>query len=108
MDIADKIIFWRKKRGYSTNKLAKKAYIAQSTLREIERKNTSPSWDTIEKLCTALQITTAQLIAANEPSTSEQSYDEKIKDLPSQAKKIIDTVIEVHQATTNDLESTGK
>lgn len=108
MDIADKIIYWRQKRGYSTNKLAKIALIAQSTLREIEKKNTSPSWDTIEKLCIALQITTTQLIVTSKENTSCQTYDEKIKGLPPQAKKIIDTIIEVHQEGVNYEDKMGK
>lgn len=96
MDISDKLLYWRNQRGYSTNKLAKLAGIAQSTLREIELKNTSPSWDTLEKLCSALEITALQLVSTNE-NYDEQSYDEKIKPLSKEAKKIIDTVIEVNQ-----------
>jgi transcriptional regulator with XRE-family HTH domain len=97
MGIAEKITHWRNLRRYSTTKLAKSAGIAQSTLREIELKNTSPSWDTIEKLCSALEISPMELIATNEPLNSKQNYDDKIKNLPEQAKKIIDTVIEVNQ-----------
>lgn len=63
MGIGEQIISARKKKGYSTTKLAKLAGIAQSTLREIELGNTSPTWDTIEKLCNALGITPARLVA---------------------------------------------
>ena len=108
MDIADKITHWRNLRGYSTTKLAKAAGIAQSTLREIELKNTSPSWDTVEKLCVALEISPMELIETNEPIKNEQNYDDKIKNLPEQAKKIIDTVIEVNQPNKEQAATSGK
>jgi len=108
MDIADKIVLWKNKKGYTTNKLAKLAGIAQSTLRDIEIKKNSPSWDTIEKLCSALNITTVQLVSTSEDIPGEQTYDEKINSLPEQAKKIIDTVIEVNQPDKEQAAAVGK
>ncbi|MQL53623.1 helix-turn-helix domain-containing protein [Desulfofundulus thermobenzoicus] len=63
MDIANRIVQLRKERNYSTTKLAKLAGIAQSTLREIEIGNTSPTWDTILKLCKALEVSPFVLIS---------------------------------------------
>jgi|GEM_PF-528999 len=63
MDIASRIVDLRKERGYSTTKLARMAGIAQSTLREIEIGKTSPTWDTIMKVCQALGIGVATLVA---------------------------------------------
>jgi transcriptional regulator with XRE-family HTH domain len=85
MSINQLIVSRRTEKGYSTSKLARLAGIAQSTLREIEIGNTSPTWDTIVKISKALDISPIQLIS--DPS-SESSYSE----LPPNLLQLIESV----------------
>lgn len=70
--IGDRIIKLRQDKGYSTTKLASLAGITQSTLREIEIGNTSPTWDTLTKICKALEIPVPTLESDNR---SQAAYD---------------------------------
>ena len=101
MDIAAKILKLRKEKNFSTTKLAKLAGIAQSTLREIELRNTSPTWDTITKLCIALKISplyllTDQTLEKQELAKIPLEIDvmEKIKKLSPHKLKILNDVLD--------------
>lgn len=72
MNIHNLIVQLREDKGYSTTKLAKLAGLAQSTLREIELGNTSPTWDTINKLCQALEVTPLTLLSEVYAESQEQ------------------------------------
>ncbi|MHB8156545.1 MAG: helix-turn-helix domain-containing protein [Desulfocucumaceae bacterium] len=76
MEIGEHITKLRKEKGYSTTKLAKLAGIAQSTLREIELGNTSPTWDTLRKLGGALEI--SPIIFALDPENEPHEIPENI------------------------------
>lgn len=56
MDIAKRIIYLRELKGLSTNKLADRAGISQSFLRDIEHENKRPSVRTLSEICDALGI----------------------------------------------------
>ncbi|AXU76140.1 helix-turn-helix domain-containing protein [Clostridioides difficile] len=56
MDVTQRIIELRDKKGYSTNKLATKAGLTQSTLQSILSGRNQASINTIEKICSALDI----------------------------------------------------
>lgn len=56
MDIAKRIIFLREQKRYTTNKLALKAGISQSFLRDLELANKKPTVETIRVLCETLGI----------------------------------------------------
>ncbi len=77
MDIADRIVQLRKEKNYSTTKLAKLAGIAQSTLREIELGKTSPTWDTILKLCRALGVSPRELLDFEPDDRGDLPHDFK-------------------------------
>lgn len=56
MDIAKRITFFREQKCYTTNKLALKAGISQSFLRDLELANKKPTVETIRVLCETLGI----------------------------------------------------
>lgn len=101
MNISERIIYFRELRKYSTTKLAKLAGIAQSTLREIELGNTSPTWDTIEKLCSALEISPLELLVSSDSGSENglalslelKQLLEEVKTLtPLQRQKLTDFI----------------
>lgn len=96
MDISARIIELREKNGYSTNKLAKKAGIGQSTLREIEKGIKQPNTVTLNRICSALNIGLSDFFADASP---EQPLEillilEKIKKLPPQRLEILNAVLD--------------
>lgn len=56
MNVAQRLIFLREKKGITTNKLANLAGISQSHLREIEMGKRSPTVETLSYFCEALGI----------------------------------------------------
>ena len=56
MDISKRIIQLRESQGFSTNKLANKAGISQSYLREIELEKKNPTIEVLSYICDALKI----------------------------------------------------
>ena len=63
MNILEKIIQLREKRGWSMYRLAKEANIPESTLSNCMRRGNTPSLATLMKICNALDITLSQLFA---------------------------------------------
>lgn len=95
MDINKRIVQLREEKGYSTTKLAKRAGIAQSTLREIEHGNTSPTWDTINKLCGALELSPLALLTEIYSLPPEiHRIIEKVKRLSIRQLNILDAVLD--------------
>lgn len=56
MDIGKRIVELREMLGFSTNKLASKAGISQSYLREIEMGKRNPTVEVLSYICDALKI----------------------------------------------------
>ena len=56
MNVAQRLIYFREKKGITTNKLANLAGISQSHLREIELGKRSPTVETLSYFCDALGI----------------------------------------------------
>ena len=56
MDIGKRIGFFRTQKGYSVNKLANRAGISQSYLRDVELGNKNPTIEVISEICWALDI----------------------------------------------------
>lgn len=76
MEFGEIITNKRNQLGLSTTKLAKMAGIAQSTLREIQLGNTSPTWDTIVKICGALGVPPNQI--ADFLKTDQPDFNESL------------------------------
>lgn len=56
MNIAERIKYFRTAKNYSVNKLANKAGISQSYLRDIELGNKNPTVEILSYICEALDI----------------------------------------------------
>lgn len=65
-DILDKITAYREERGWSEYQLAEQAGLPQSTISSWYRKNMMPSLPSLDKVCSALGITFAQLYSIGE------------------------------------------
>jgi transcriptional regulator with XRE-family HTH domain len=57
LDIGQRIHYLRKLKGMKVVELAKKAYISQPYLSDIEKGRSTPSIDTLTAICGALEIT---------------------------------------------------
>lgn len=93
MEIGEHITKLRKEKGYSTTKLAKLAGIAQSTLREIELGNTSPTWDTLRKLSNALEV--SPIIFAADPENEPPEIPENILRNSPEIRHIVEKLIKL-------------
>lgn len=60
MNVAQRLVFLREKKGLTTNKLANLAGVSQSHLREIELGKRSPTVETLSYFCDALGIDLAE------------------------------------------------
>ena len=65
MDIGKRIIEIRKKQSITTNKLANKAGISQSYLREIEIGGKNPTVEILSYICDALNISLKEFFSDN-------------------------------------------
>lgn len=69
MDVSKRIIQLREMRGFSTNKLANKAGISQSYLREIEMGKKNPTVEVLSYICDALNVSIKVFFTTeNEPT----------------------------------------
>ncbi len=66
MNVAQRIIFLREKRGFTTNKLANLAGISQSHLREIELGQRNPTIETLSYFCDALGVSLTEFFREDE------------------------------------------
>jgi len=77
--VHERIVELRQALGMSGNQLAKASGIAQSTISAIESGKTSPTIDSLERICSALGITLAEFF----------SYDSE--ELPPDLIQLIET-----------------
>lgn len=63
MNVAQRLVFLREKKGITTNKLANLAGVSQSHLREIELGKRSPTIETLSYFCDALEIDLAEFFS---------------------------------------------
>ncbi|MCH5196634.1 MAG: helix-turn-helix transcriptional regulator [Oscillospiraceae bacterium] len=66
MNVAQRLIYFREKRGITTNKLANLAGVSQSHLREIELGQRNPTVETLSFFCEALGISLEEFFRENE------------------------------------------
>ena len=84
MDIVNRIIELQNKQGLSTNALAQRAGLSQSTVQSTIKRGIVPTIGTLEKLCSALGITLAEFFS-EEP---EQNIDPQERQLVSAYRKL--------------------
>lgn len=66
MDIHEKLQSLMKERDWTEYKLAKKSGLSESTITNIFRRNATPSFSTLESICTCFGITMSQFFAEGE------------------------------------------
>ncbi len=66
MDIHAKLHLLLNERGWTEYKLAKMCGLSESTIANIFRRNATPSFSTLEAICTGFGITLSQFFAENE------------------------------------------
>lgn len=66
MEISERIITLREARGFSTNKLANRAGISQSYLREIEMGKKNPTVEILSYICDALNVSLSAFFAEDD------------------------------------------
>ena len=75
MEVGERITYFRKQRGITTNKLANKAGISQSFIRDVELQKKGITVDNLEIICEAMGIT---LIDFFDPPTEEKDVDKEL------------------------------
>lgn len=75
MEVGERITYFRKQRGMTTNKLANKAGISQSFIRDVELQKKGITVDNLEIICEAMGIT---LIDFFDPPTEEKDVDKEL------------------------------
>lgn len=122
MNIGKRLTELRSSKGWSTNRLAKEAGIAQSAMRSIEREEKSPTLDTLTLILNALDITMAEFFAPDlmdkvmakmesMPKTAEeQAAYEAIKKMPldKRQQSFMKTVEKLKSLPTADQEALAK
>lgn len=92
MEIGTKITNLRIMRNMSTNQLAKQSLISQAFLSQIEKNNSSPTLDTLEKICNGLNISLYRLLQFDEEHSIIQNS--QLDELVDNIKKL--TMPEIH------------
>ena len=97
MNILNRILELREKRGWTEYRLAEEAKLPQSTISSWYSKKMTPSFSSLEKVCKAFGITLSQFFA-NENSLVDLTDDqremlEEWNTLTNEQKKIIFTLI---------------
>ena len=94
MDVAERIRFFREKKGITVNKLANLAGVSQSFVREIELGSKKPTVDTLSALCGALGVTLRDFFDdATFLPTQEDALTQAVFRLtPEQRKRLADFI----------------
>lgn len=69
MDIGKRIVYFRQQKGYTTNRLANRAGISQSFLREVELSNKGITVENLNLICEALDMTLQDFFNTTESET---------------------------------------
>lgn len=73
MDVGKRIVYLRNLKGLTTTKLAYKAGLAQSHLRDIELDKKNPTVETLSYICEALDISMSDFFSENIEERLEES-----------------------------------
>jgi len=96
MEISSRLRELRKSANVSAYKLSQLSGVRQATISEIESGKIRPTVDTLDKLCSALGISLADFFneKANSLSPEKVRVIEKIKMLPLDKVKILESVLD--------------
>ncbi|MDD3244424.1 MAG: helix-turn-helix transcriptional regulator [Eubacteriales bacterium] len=98
-EVGRQLKLWRKQKNISGNLLAKRAGLSQSTISAIEHGYKSPTVQTLDKLCSAMEISLEDFfigISRSRSGGARQVMDETLSGLsPEAQRKLIDFLKEV-------------
>ncbi|HAG04334.1 MAG TPA: XRE family transcriptional regulator [Lachnospiraceae bacterium] len=87
MDVGKRITYFREKRGLTTNKLANKAGISQSFIRDVELSQKGITVDNLEILCETLGITMSDFFETpNDEIVIDKELKKQISKLSAEQK----------------------
>ena len=98
MDVKQRIRDLMDERGWSEYKLAIQSGLSQSTVANIFNRNTTPSVNTIEAICSGLGISLAQFFAEGplvELSSEQREMFSQWSGLNAEQKKVLASLIAV-------------
>ncbi|WP_122644232.1 helix-turn-helix domain-containing protein [Luxibacter massiliensis] len=78
INVLEKINYYRIQKGWSEYQLAEKSGLTQSTISSWYRKNMLPSLSSLEKICTAFDITLSQFFATSSDNFSLTSLQKDL------------------------------
>ena len=70
INVLERITYYREQKGWTEYQLACKSGLTQSTISSWYRKNMLPSIPSLEKICTAFEITLSQFFATDKDGFS--------------------------------------
>lgn len=78
IDVLERIVFYRKQKGWSEYQLAEESGLTQSTISSWYRKNMIPSVPSLEKVCNAFGITLSQFFSTEDDNFSLTSLQKEL------------------------------
>lgn len=90
MDIGAQIRYWRRTRELTQTELAEKAEISTSTLKRYESGEGQPTFDSLQKLANALEISISDFLLCSDPIEAQRN--QKISDIEHKLERINCTV----------------
>ncbi len=100
MDVGKRIKYFRELKNYSVNKLANKAGISQSYLREVELGKKKPSVEILSYICDALNVSLRDFFD-NEYCIDNDSLQEKIFQLNKSQRIALSSFLDTMLNTDN-------
>lgn len=79
MNVGKRIVYFRKQKGFTTNKLANLAGLSQSFIRDVELSNKSITIDNLAIVCDALQISLKDFF--DEPDENPETINKELLNL---------------------------
>lgn len=70
IDVLGRVTEYREKKGWTEYQLAEKSGLTQSTISSWYRKDMTPTIHSLEKICSALEITLSQFFASDKDNFS--------------------------------------
>ena len=97
MDTVERLRKLLNDRNWTEYRLAKESNLSMSTIKNIYKRNTQPSIDTLEKICATFGITLSQFFAQGEivdMSPELKALFEKWVHLTKEQKQAVQTVVD--------------
>lgn len=93
--VAARITHFREQKGWTINKLANKAGVSQSYLRDIEISNKNPTVEFVSILCDALGISLSEFFADSEEESQQNALIEKVMSLTTEQRAALKAFLDL-------------